>query len=70
MSINDVKSTEQKAWDKTDKSRKVCCSVCNCSYHAGDDVCTADSINVGPQHACNIQDTVCATFKSNGKNTK
>lgn len=64
MNINDDKKAEQKTWDKIDKDRKISCSVCNCTYHSGDDVCTAKEVNVGPHHACCVQDTVCATFKS------
>lgn len=48
--------------------RKICCKVENCVYHEKNDCCTAAHIDVGPQHACSSQDTVCATFKpENGK---
>ncbi len=43
--------------------RGIICDVKNCSYHDGDNYCTADKIAVGPSYATNCTDTVCATFK-------
>jgi hypothetical protein len=41
----------------------IMCDVKNCSYHDGDNYCTADKVAVGPSYATNCTDTVCATFK-------
>ena len=43
------------------------CSVKNCVYHDGESYCTAENIHVGPTHAEDSKDTVCATFKCEGK---
>lgn len=43
--------------------RGITCDVKNCTYHDGDNYCTASKINVGPSYATSSTDTVCATFK-------
>lgn len=48
--------------DKNQEMR-IHCKVENCVYHKAGEMCTAPHINVGPQHACSSQDTVCSTFK-------
>ncbi len=53
---------------ENNQDRKICCKVENCVYHEAGEVCTAPHINVGPQHACSSQDTVCSTFKPENKN--
>lgn len=46
----------------------VVCDVRNCSYHDGDNYCTADKIAVGPSFATSCTDTVCASFKLKDQN--
>ncbi len=46
----------------------IVCDVHNCSYHDGDNYCTADKIAVGPSFATSCADTVCATFKPKNRN--
>jgi|GEM_PF-379298 len=41
----------------------ITCDVKNCSYHDGDNYCTANQVAVGPSFATSCTDTVCATFK-------
>jgi hypothetical protein len=41
----------------------VHCDVSNCTYNDEQCNCYADKINVGPTHAENTSDTICATFK-------
>ena len=46
----------------------VVCDVRNCTYHDGDNYCTADKIAVGPSFATSCTDTVCASFKLKDQN--
>ncbi len=41
----------------------ICCEVKNCAYHQGQDNCTAQSVQVGPQFANSSAETVCSTFR-------
>ncbi|MEG1886714.1 MAG: DUF1540 domain-containing protein [Oscillospiraceae bacterium] len=47
------------------KINGISCGVCNCCYHTSDNCCCAGQIKVGPEHACNCNETVCATFEAN-----
>ncbi len=47
--------------------RGINCDVQNCIHHNGDCYCTAESISVGPSHACCSTETVCATFSPKGE---
>ena len=49
--------------DEKKQIKGVVCDVRNCSYHDGDNYCTADKIAVGPSFATSCTDTVCASFK-------
>ncbi|HHW46306.1 MAG TPA: DUF1540 domain-containing protein [Clostridiales bacterium] len=44
-------------------STTVKCEVENCSYHSKDNICMADSIEVGPGFAKSSDETVCVTFR-------
>ncbi len=45
-------------------NNKIVCRVNDCEYHATDDVCTANCIEVGcTQNCCSSCDTECVTFK-------
>lgn len=49
---------------KTPKHIKgIRCDVKSCSYHDGDNYCTANQVAIGPGFAVSCTDTVCATFK-------
>ncbi len=61
--ISDAKSKSQQNHNKG-----VVCDVRNCTYHDGDNYCTASKIAVGPSFATSCSDTVCATFKPKGQN--
>lgn len=45
------------------KNKGVSCDVKNCTYHDGENYCTAEQIAVGPSYATSCTDTVCATFR-------
>ena len=42
----------------------VKCDVKNCIYNNHQCCCTASAIQVGPQSACDCQETNCQTFKA------
>lgn len=39
------------------------CQVKNCVYHSPQSSCCAGKIEVGPSHASDSTETICATFK-------
>jgi len=41
----------------------ISCEVKNCVYHDKGCHCTAEKVNIGPQHANTSADTVCSTFR-------
>ncbi len=42
----------------------ICCDVKNCVYHDDKSChCTAEKVNIGPQHANTSADTICSTFR-------
>ncbi|MBP1559257.1 MAG: DUF1540 domain-containing protein [Oscillospiraceae bacterium] len=41
----------------------ICCDVKNCVYHDKGCHCTAEKVNIGPQHANTSADTICSTFR-------
>lgn len=54
--------------EMTDKSscvdRNIHCTVESCIYNDCDcELCTAKAINVGPENADTVEETVCGTFK-------
>ena len=61
LSMNNAYDYEKK--DVPSHIRGIYCNVKNCSYHDGENYCTANKINVGPSFATNCTDTVCSTFK-------
>lgn len=40
----------------------ISCQVSNCQYYMTGNYCSADKIQVTPQHANNTKDTDCSTF--------
>ncbi|MDD2361886.1 MAG: DUF1540 domain-containing protein [Oscillospiraceae bacterium] len=50
-----------------ERTPTVYCDVKNCTYHDGENICTANKIKVGPSHAISSIDTICATFKAGNK---
>jgi hypothetical protein len=43
-------------------NQSIVCEVSNCQYFMTGNYCSADKIQVTPQHANNSGDTDCATF--------
>lgn len=44
-------------------TNSICCNVENCVYHDKSCTCTAEKVNIGPQHANSSADTICSTFR-------
>ena len=49
--------------NNSQKISGIKCDVKNCHYHAKDDSCDAGRIEVGPEHANDSSETICATFQ-------